>query len=131
MKNRTIINPWTWQDQLGYAQAVEIRHGTHTLYCAGQAAMTAEGMPIDADMGGQIKLCFDNLEEVLTEAGYAMRNIVRLNFYTTSIEQFFASYGEVIERMQATGCLASSTLTEVKALAFPQLAVEIEATAVR
>lgn len=131
MKNKSIINPWQWQDQLGYAQAVEIKHGSHTLYCAGQAAMSAEGLPINADMSGQIGLCFDNLEVVLKKAGYAMSDVVRLNFYTTSIEMFFASYGEVIGRMRAAGCLASSTLTEVKALAFPQLSIELEATAVR
>ncbi|CAN5171068.1 RidA family protein [soil metagenome] len=129
--NKTIINPWKWQDQLGYAQAVETAHSTHTLYCAGQAAMDAEGRPVTADMGGQISLSFDNLETVLKQAGYTLGNVVRLNFYTTSIEQFFAKYGQVIGRLKAAGCTPASTLTEVKALAFPELMVEIEATAVK
>jgi 2-iminobutanoate/2-iminopropanoate deaminase len=128
---KSIVNPWKWQDQLGYAQAVEIAHGSHTLYCAGQAAMNSEGQPVESNMDGQINLSFDNLETVLDEAGYSMKDVVRLNFYTTSIEQFFTAYGEVIGRMKAAGCLASSTLTEVQALAFPQLKIEIEATAVR
>ncbi|QRR00307.1 RidA family protein [Dyadobacter sandarakinus] len=128
---KSLVNPWKWQDQLGYAQAVEIPHGTHTLYCAGQAAMKADGTPLSSDMSGQIDLSFDNLETVLSKAGYSMKNVVRLNFYTTSIEQFFAAYGQVIERLRASDCVASSTLTEVNALAFPQLQVELEATAVR
>ncbi|GAB4032010.1 RidA family protein [Spirosoma jeollabukense] len=129
--NKMIINPWKWQDQLGYAQAVEVSHATHTLYCAGQAAMDAEGRPVTADMDGQISLSFDNLETVLEQAGYTLGNVVRLNFYTTSIEHFFANYGQVIGRLKAAGCVPSSTLTEVKALAFPELMVEIEATAVK
>ena len=126
-----MINPWKWQDNLGYSQAIEIAHATHTLYCAGQAAMDAEGRPVAADMGRQISLSFDNLETVLHQGGYALKNVVRLTIYTTSIEQFFAAYGQVMGRLSGAGCLPSSTLTEVKALAFPELMVEIEATAVR
>ena len=129
--NKTLINPWKWQDNLGFAQAVEISHANHTLYCAGQAAMDGDGQPIAADMAGQIGLSFDNLETVLHQAGYTLKNVVRLNFYTTSIEQFFAAYGQVMGRLQVSGCVPSSTLTEVNALAFPQLLIEIEATAVR
>lgn len=125
------INPWNWQNQLGYAQAVEIPQGSHTLYCAGQAAMDANGQPVETDMAGQIRLSLDNLETVLTQAGYSLANVVRLNMFTTSTEQFFAAYGQVVGRLKAANCLPSSTLTEVKALAFPQLMIEFEATAVR
>ncbi|AKD54058.1 RidA family protein [Spirosoma radiotolerans] len=128
---KSIINPWHWQDQLGYAQAVEIPQATHTLYCAGQAAMDADGRPVETDMSGQINLSFDNLETVLQQANYSLANVVRLNFYTTSLGQFFAAYGQVMDRLAAVGCAPASTLTEVNALAFPQLMVEIEATAVK
>lgn len=128
---KSIINPWKWQDQLGYAQGVEVSHATHTLYCAGQTAMNAEGQPVEADMAGQISLSLDNLETVLRQANYSLEHVVRLNYYTTSIEQFFGAYGQIINRLTAAGCVPSSTLTEVKALAFPELLVEIEATAVK
>lgn len=127
----SMSNPWQWQNQLGYAQAVEVAQATHTLYCAGQTAMDAEGKPIVADMSGQISSRFDNLETVLQQAGYSLSSVVRLNFYTTSIEQFFAAYSQVISRMSTGSCMPASTLTEVRALAFPQLLIEIEATAVR
>ena len=128
---KSIINPWQWQNNLGYAQAVEVAHSTHTLYCAGQAAMDAEGKPNSADMSGQINSCFDNLETVLQQAGYSLGNVVRLNYYTTSINEFFTAYGQAIGRLGAVGCAPASTLVEVKALAFPELLVEIEATAVK
>ena len=128
---KSIINPWQWQDTLGYAQAIEVSHVKHTLYCAGQAAMNADGQPVAADMAGQISLCFDNLETILQQADYSLTNVVRLNFYTTSIEQFFASYDQIMSRLGTAGCAPASTLTEVRALAFPELLVEIEATAVK
>ncbi|MFD1141461.1 RidA family protein [Larkinella insperata] len=128
---KAIINPWQWQDNLGYAQAIEVSHASHTLYCAGQAAMTPDGQPVAADMAEQIGLCFDNLETVLRQADYSLANVVRLNFYTTSTEQFFVAYGHVLRRLGALGCTPASTLTEVRALAFPELLIEIEATAVK
>lgn len=129
--NQVPINPWSWQDQLGYAQAIEVAHGSHTLYCAGQAAMNADGQPVETDMAGQIELSLANLETVLTQAGYSLTNVVRLNMYTTSTAQFFAAYGKLLSRLKAANCLPAGTLVEVRALAFPQLLVEFEATAVR
>lgn len=128
---KVISNPWQWQDFLGYAQAVEISQSTHTLYCSGQAAMNAEGQPVETDMSGQLNQSFDNLETVLQQAGYSLANVVRLNYYTTSVEQFFAVYDQATSRLSAGGCLPASTLVEVKALAFPGLLVEIEATAIK
>ncbi|UFH56387.1 RidA family protein [Spirosoma sp. KNUC1025] len=128
---KSLINPWQWQNQLGYAQAIEIPQATNTLYCAGQGAVDAEGRPVNAAMSEQINLSFDNLETVLQQAGYSLANVVRLNYYTTSIEQFFAAYGNVMGRLQTGGCVPASTLTEVNSLAFPEMMIEIEATAVK
>jgi 2-iminobutanoate/2-iminopropanoate deaminase len=126
----TIINPWKWQTQMGYAQAVEVSQATHTLYCAGQAAMDANGKPTGGDMRAQISVCFDNLDKVLQQAGYSMANLVRLNYYTTSVADFFAVYEQATSRLDAEH-LPTVTLFEVNALAFPELLVEIEATAVK
>ena len=128
---KATFNPWRWQDQLGYAQAIEVPQLTHTLYCAGQAAMDAEGRPVTSTMSEQIELCFNNLGKVLQQAGYSIDHVVRLNFYTTSIEQFFAAYGQVLSRVSTMNGVPASTLLEVKALAFPGLMIEIEATAVK
>jgi hypothetical protein len=35
---RHIINPWTWQDEFGFAQAVEAVGARRVLYCTGQTA---------------------------------------------------------------------------------------------
>lgn len=126
------INPWAWQDPLDYAQAIEVRAGSHTLYCAGQTAIDAAGQPRHAgDLAAQAALALDNLETVLDRAGYAMADVARLNYYVTDTAAFFAVYPHVIERLQRLGCRPASTLLQVAGLAFPELLVEIEATAVR
>ncbi|TLV01470.1 RidA family protein [Dyadobacter luticola] len=129
MKTNT-INPWSWQDNFGYAQAVEVKHNNGTLYCSGQAAIDVEGAPVAGDMKEQIQLAFQNLHKVIEKAGYQTSNTVRVNFYTISIADFFAEYGEVIGWFHAQQCKPASTLVEVKALAYPGLLVEIEATIV-
>lgn len=129
---KNIINPWQWQDHFGFAQGVEVSGSQQTLYCAGQTAMSAEGSPLHKeDMQGQMKLSLDNLEEVLQKAGYNLSNVVRLNIYTTDIDRFFGDYETLITRLASSGCKPGMTLLGVARLAFPELLVEIEATAVK
>ncbi|MHA4844089.1 RidA family protein, partial [Flavitalea antarctica] len=85
---KTVINPWTWQEQLSYVQAVEVKETEGTLYVAGQAAVHPDGKSSNADMRTQLGLAIQNLETVISEAGYECRNIVRLTVYTTSSDDF-------------------------------------------
>jgi enamine deaminase RidA (YjgF/YER057c/UK114 family) len=129
---RRAINPWQWQDNFGYAQAIEVVGGQRVLYCAGQTSMSADGHPQHAgDMGAQLALALDNLEAVLVAGGYRLADLVRLNYYTTDIGAFFTQFAVVGGRLAAAGCVPSSTLLGVTSLAFPELLVEIEGTAVR
>jgi len=128
---KRIINPWQWQDNMGYSQAIEVKHTEGTLYCSGQAAMNAEGQPVGGSMSEQIKLSLQNVHKVIMQAGYHPANIVRLNFYTTSIPSFFEAFGEAVSWMKEHQCVPTSTLLQIEALAFPELSVEIEATVVK
>ena len=56
--------------------------------------------------------------------------MVRLNYYTTDVDRFFEAHDAVVGRLAAAGCQPSGTLLGVSRLAFPELMVEIEATAV-
>lgn len=98
------------------------------LYCSGQAAMDADGRPLGGDMSYQIVQTLKNIETVIAKAGYNPEGIVRLNFYTTSIPDFFEAYDIVKIWMKQYGIAPAGTLLEVGALAFPGLCVEIEAT---
>jgi enamine deaminase RidA (YjgF/YER057c/UK114 family) len=130
MVDRKIVNPWTWQDGFAYVQANEVRNAGRMLICAGQTAMDAEGRPAHpGDMRAQIELSLDNLETVLGAADFTLSDVVRLNFYTTDVDRFFAEYGMVADRLARSGCRPANTTLGVARLAFPELLVEIEATA--
>lgn len=84
---RRIVNPWTWQDQLGYVQANEISGMERVLVCAGQTSVDADGQPLhEGDMGAQVGQALDNLEAVLTEAGFALADVVRMNYFVTDVD---------------------------------------------
>jgi enamine deaminase RidA (YjgF/YER057c/UK114 family) len=128
---RRIINPWTWQDQLGYVQANETSGAQRTIFLSVQTSVDDEGRPVHPDdMGAQTEQAMDNLETVLREAGATLSDVVRLNIYTTDVDAFFESYGGMAGRLAEAGCRPASTLLGVTRLALPELLVEIEATAV-
>jgi enamine deaminase RidA (YjgF/YER057c/UK114 family) len=124
------INPTTWQDQFGFAQAVEVTGGERVVHCAGQGSVDDDGSPVHAgDIAAQIGKSLDNLERVLSDAGLGLSDVVRLTYFTTDIEGFFGAMGTLVERLDGAGCRPASTLVEVARLAYPEMLVEIEATA--
>ena len=129
---RRNVNPWTWQDQFGFSQAVEVSGHQKTLICAGQTSTAPDGSTLHpGDMRGQVAAALDNLETVLGEAGFSLSDVVRLNYYTTDIEAFFGAADVLGERLGAAGIQPASTLLGVTRLAFPDLLVEFEATAIK
>ncbi|SFT09077.1 RidA family protein [Sphingobacterium wenxiniae] len=130
MEKRT-IDPWKWGEQTNSVQAVEVTNVNGTLYCSGQVAIDANGMPSNADMRSQLVQTIQNLEKLISEAGYEAKNIIRLNVYTTSVQEFFATCMDVyVPFLQKHGIKQAATLLEVKGL-FATLTVELEATVVK
>lgn len=129
MEKRT-INPWKWQDERHYVQGVEVKQVQSTLYCAGQAAVHADGTSSSADMKTQLQLAIQNLEQVIREAGYECKNIVRLNVYTTAHEEFFPCFDSFGEWIAKNEIKSAATFFEVKSL-YETLKVELEATVVK
>jgi enamine deaminase RidA (YjgF/YER057c/UK114 family) len=127
---KRIINPWKWQDGRHYAQGVEVTQVAGTLYCAGQAAVEADGTSSTGDMNTQLLLAIQNLEQVISEAGYECKNIVRLNVYTTAHEEFFDCFDTFGAWVKSQGIQQAATFFEVKSL-YETLKVELEATVVR
>jgi 2-iminobutanoate/2-iminopropanoate deaminase len=126
---RRAINPWSWQEQFGFEQGVETSGAERILWCAGQTAIDADGNVVSGDMSTQVAQTLDNLEAVLNEAGMTLADVVRVTWYVTSIEEFRASAPVRTQRLRAAGWSAASTLVQVSGLAFPDLKVEITATA--
>ncbi len=127
---KRIINPWQWQDGRSYVQAVEVRNVESTLYCSGQAAVHPNGESSTADMESQLIEAIQNLEQVIIQAGYECKNIVRLNIYTTNTEELWPKFSVLQDWIAKHGIQQATTLFEVKSL-FETLKVELEATAVK
>lgn len=128
---KRIINPWTWQEQLSYFQAVEVKNAESTLYVSGQAAVHADGKSSDADMRTQLGLAIQNLETVINEAGYECSNIVKMTIYTTSSEEFISNCFDLFQNfVKKHGIQSALTLIQVVGLN-ETLNAEIEATVVR
>lgn len=126
------VNPWTWQDAFGYSQAIHICGATEVLALAGQGPMSANGVPMHpGDMAAQLSLTLDNIEAVLGEAGFTLGDVVRLGVYTTDVDLLLSHWGVAASRLAAARTRPGSTLLGVTRLAFPELLVEIEATAYR
>jgi 2-iminobutanoate/2-iminopropanoate deaminase len=127
---KKVINPWEWQNQRSYVQAVEVKHAESTLYISGQTAINAEGESSNADMKFQFTDAIQNLEKVISEAGYNPENIVKLNIYTTSTEELLACFDVFQDWVAKHGIKQATTVLEVKGL-FETLKVELEATVVK
>jgi enamine deaminase RidA (YjgF/YER057c/UK114 family) len=125
------VNPWPWSLELGFNQAQLVEDHTCTLYISGQTAVDEEGRPQHkANMSAQITLALDNLESVLASAGMNLTNLVRLNIYTTDMDQLITHYAVIRDRFEESDAAPPGTLLGVTRLAFPDLMVEFEATAV-
>jgi enamine deaminase RidA (YjgF/YER057c/UK114 family) len=129
MEKRT-INPWNWQKERSYSQAVEVKNVQSTLYCSGQAAIDPDGTSSNKDMKSQLEQAIANLEEVIISAGYDCKNIVRLNIYTTSTKELWPHFPILQEWIARHQIEQAVTMLEVTGL-FETLTVELEATAVK
>jgi len=124
---KRIINPWTWQTERNYVQAVEVKNAQSTLYVSGQAAVNDDGTSSTEDMKSQMIHALKNLDTVISSAGYENKDIVRLTIYTTSTEELRPHFSIFQEWTTKHGLQQSLTLMEVVSL-FETLKVEFEAT---
>ena len=127
---KTAINPWQWQFERNYAQAIEVKNAQSTLYCSGQVAIDQNGISSNADMKTQLLLCIENLEKVIKTANYSLEGIVRLNIYTTSTSELMQHFPVLQEWLVKHKIQQATTVLEVKGL-FESLTVELEATVVK
>lgn len=128
---RTPVNPWPWSLEYGFNQAELVQGASRVLVLSGQGAAAADGALEHAgDLPGQVSLSLDNIETVLGEVGMTLGNVVRINVFTTDVDAMMGAWGELAKRFAAAGVRPTSTLVGVTRLAFPDMMVEIEATAI-
>jgi enamine deaminase RidA (YjgF/YER057c/UK114 family) len=127
---RRVVNPWPWQDRHAFVQGVAVSGASRVLVCAGQASMSPEGKTLHpGDMRGQINQALANLEIVLDQAGFALGDVVRLNYFCTDLERFFQENDDLKRRLAEAGCRCVSSMYGVTRLGSPDLLIEIEALA--
>jgi enamine deaminase RidA (YjgF/YER057c/UK114 family) len=128
---RTDVNPWEWSKAFGFSQAVDLTDVQHVLVCSGQTAIGDDGSPpATTNMGDQVRKAFENLGTVLQTAGLAASDVVKVNYHTTDVDELIAVLGPLAAEF-FQGNIPASTLLGVARLAFPELKIEIEATAAR
>ena len=123
------VNPWTWQDQLGFSQAWRVDGAQTVVFLSGQAPISPAGNLVgNGDFEVQARQVFDNLLAVLEQSGAGFEAIVKLTVYmtdTTRLRDFARVKAEYIPGPQP-----ASTAIGVASLALPGMMVEVEATAV-
>lgn len=76
-------------------------------------------------------MSLDNLEDVLHNADFSLSDVVRMTIYATDVDKLISIYGPIAIRLAEAKCRPAQPLIGVTRLAFPDLMVEIEATAMK
>jgi len=109
--------PGTWSNCRVYSNQV---------FVAGMTASSPTGGVLgDGTMYSQARETFTKIKHLMEAAGGTMNDIIRVDIYVTDIKQ-----REEVWRARReffTGDFPTSTLVEVRALATPQLLVEVNA----
>ena len=98
------------------------------VFISGQAAIDDQGRPLGAgDFDAQAAQAFANLRKVLEAAGSSMKKIVKVNIYLTDMSNFPKIVA--LRAKHFSKPYPADTIVEVRALALPELMIEIEAMA--
>jgi enamine deaminase RidA (YjgF/YER057c/UK114 family) len=123
------VDPWTWQERLGYAQAWRVDGASSTIFLAGQGPSSADGALVgEGDFDAQARQAHANVATVLEQAGASFDDVVKLTVYLTDIGRL-RDFGRVRAEFVG-GEPPASTALEVGALAWPGMMVEVDAVAV-
>ncbi len=125
------INPTPWLLEFGINHGVEVTGAQRILYLSGQTSSAADGSPKhEGNLTEQFKCAWGNVVEALKEAGMSPSNVVRLNLYTTAVDELMNNGAELFGLIAKSGCKPTATLLGVTRLYHPAIMVELEATAV-
>lgn len=125
-----ILQPPGWARPRGYANGVAAEG--RQLYLAGQIGWNAKQQIVSDDLAPQVRQALANIVELLACAAAGPEHLVRLTWYVTSREEYYAAiegigaaYREVIGQH-----FPAMSVVQVAGLLEPRAKVEIEATAV-
>jgi len=126
----TVLQPAGWARPKGYSNGM-LAEGRQ-IYVSGQVGWDGQGRFVEGGLGAQVRQTLHNIVTILAEAGAGPQHLVRLTWYVTSRDEYYAeleeigrAYREIIGKNFPT-----MAVVQVVALMEAQAKVEIEATAV-
>ncbi len=113
-----------------YTPVVVVRTGDHAhIYVAGQTSVLPDGgIGGTGDMGAQIRIVCEKVQQALGSVGAALDDVVRTVTYTLDIEEYYRGVDERYKLFN--NLLPTNTLLGVSRLAHSDMLVEIEAEAI-
>ncbi|MEM0944018.1 MAG: RidA family protein [Pseudomonadota bacterium] len=125
MTRRLISTGSPFEDTYAYSRAVV---QGDWCFCAGTTGFDYTTMTMPEDPAEQTRNIFETIKRSLTEAGFEMAHIVRLQVTVTDPAHWTAS-AEVVRTYMAD--IRPANTTVVSDLIAPEMKIEIEATAFR
>lgn len=110
----------------GFSDAVATSGPGRLVHVAGNVGFGADGKVVGGGMGAEARATFDNIERTLGEIGAEMANIVKIEAYVTSLENY-GEYAEARAERFGETLPASSTVQVAGLLVGAQ--IEIDAVA--
>ena len=110
----------------GYSHAAK---AGRTLYIAGQVAQDVQGHLVGkGDFEAQVRQVYENLKNILEEAGGKLENIVKMTTFLTHYS-YIETYRSTRDKYFSEPC-PPNTLLIIESLALPDYMIEVEAIAV-
>jgi enamine deaminase RidA (YjgF/YER057c/UK114 family) len=133
--SKRAVNPAGLAPPVGFAHGWLVEHGEQkTLYLAGQCGFDAGGRIAEpGDLVAQLDRALSNIGAILQDAGLQFSDVVQLNFYVTSRDDYAAArkaFGEVWRR-HCGRHFPGMAMFEVVSLFDPEARIEVQGIAAR
>ena len=125
-----VLQPQGWARPRGYSNGMAARG--RQIYVAGQIGWDGSGRFASPRLADQVRQALLNIVAVLAEAGGAPEHVVRLTWYVTSRDEYYAELSGIGAAYRAVmgRHFPTMSVVQVVALMEKEARVEIEATAV-
>lgn len=110
----------------GFSDAVTAVGPGRLIHVAGNVGFGPDGKVVEGGMGAEARATFDNIERTLKEVGAEMSDVVKINAFVTSLEDY-AEYAEARAERFGEKLPASATVQVAGLLVGAQ--IEIDAVA--
>lgn len=133
--SKRAVNPAELAEPIGFAHAWLAEQGEHrTLYLAGQCGYDKEGrVAAPGDLCAQMDQAMANIGIILRDAGMDFADVLQLNFYVTSRDDYATARKE-FGRIWKKHCgrhYPAMAMFQVVSLFDPEACIEIQGVAAR